>query len=71
MKQMVINNNQFLAKRPIAPVLRSMEIGNTEVFTILQMDTVRAAVVRVQQFDRSLKFKTETETTVIKVTRLS
>ena len=69
MNTKVQTNPKILEKRPIASVLKAMEVDNVEIFPISQFDTVRHAITRRQMLNRSLKYRTTTDLTTIKVIR--
>jgi hypothetical protein len=64
-----ISNN--LTKRPIASVLKAMQIDGIETFPLIQIESVRNAITKLQLLDRVKKFTTKINDNSFTVTRLS
>jgi len=64
-----ISNN--LIKRPIASVLKAMEVNAVETFPLSQIDSIRNAITKIQVQDETKKFTTKIKDKSFVVTRLS
>ena len=72
MNTIVDKNSNILEKRPIASVLKNMEVNQTEIFPICQTMSVRTTLTQQQLYNPSIKLSTKTEKSegIIKVTRI-
>jgi hypothetical protein len=59
-------------KRPISSVLKTMEVNKVEHFPIIQMDTVRNAIQRIQLFfEKRYMTETDAERKILIVKRIA
>jgi hypothetical protein len=59
-------------KRPISSVLKTMEVNKVEHFPIIQMDTVRNAIQRIQLFfEKRYMTETDSERKILIVKRIA
>lgn len=63
-------DSKILERRRIAPILKIMEVNQTEIFSIIQMDSVRQTIIRCQKYERGKKFSTATDEESIIVVRV-
>lgn len=68
-----MNTSETTTKKPIAPTLQQMTVGQTEKFAHRQYDGVHQGVGRLQRKFRAdgLKFQTRTTDEAIEVTRVA
>lgn len=61
---------EILTKKPIRPILKSMQLYQTEEYPIEDYQSVHAAI-QLLKYQKQLKFTTKIDGEIIKVTRIA